>query len=67
MAESGGVIIQKTFHVLDLLQGMAVAVRAVEARGSHQPQISFNVRQLMIQVPASVALLWEPLCCLAAF
>lgn len=35
MAEFVDVIFQKTFHVLYLLQGLAVAVWAVEARGPH--------------------------------
>lgn len=35
MAEFVGVIFQKTFHVLYLLQGLAVATWAVEARGAH--------------------------------
>lgn len=35
MAEFVDVIFQKTFHVLYLLQGLAVAAWAMEARGSH--------------------------------
>lgn len=66
MAEFGALILQKCCHALDLLHCLAVAVWAVEVRGSQKGQIPFDARQLLIQILAFVALLLKHLCCQTA-
>lgn len=50
-------LLQEVLHVLDLLQGLAVAVRTAEVGGSKQTQLLVDAAQLAVQILRFVALL----------